>query len=220
MRRLGVAVATYGADEWTKRAQVAAASARAQDYQAMEVLTHHEPGGTLATARNNAARKLADNGCDWLCFLDADDTLADGFAEAIYEKWATLSPGHPRQSRLMFTPAVSYVHSGRGGRPYIWPQMPLRDGNWLIIATVISTLLFQEAGGFREWPVYEDWCLWQRCELAGGQPVEVPDAVYRATVRARSRNRAPGRREKERVHHEIRRANYPHLYEQEGAARG
>lgn len=91
----------------------------------------------------------------------------------------------------------------------IWPEMDLRLGNWLVIGTLVQRQVFVEVGGFREWPLYEDWCLWQRCWKAGAEPVKVPDAVYVARVRGASRNRQPSRAEKLRIHGEIVAANFP-----------
>ena len=82
----------------------------------------------------------------------------------------------------------------------------------MVIGTMISRAMFNEVGGFKDWPIYEDWCLWQRAVLAGAVPVKVPDAVYVAHVTADSRNRSPRHDERTEVHHAIRRANYPDLY--------
>jgi hypothetical protein len=60
------------------------------------------------------------------------------------------------------------------------PRLP-PDGNWLVIGCVARTDLLREVGGFRDFPVYEDWDLWLRCWLAG------------ATFE-RSRRRLPGAR--------------------------
>lgn len=123
---------------------------------------------------------------------------------------AEASAGGVPGRRWLLTPAVEYVaRRGQRKRPMIWPEMDLRLGNWLVIGTLVQRQVFVEVGGFREWPLYEDWCLWQRCWKAGAEPVKVPDAVYVARVRGASRNRQPSRAEKLRIHGEIVAANFP-----------
>jgi glycosyltransferase involved in cell wall biosynthesis len=111
--------------------------------------------------------------------------------------------------RYLLTPAVQYVRGRQRQRPRIWPAIDLRVGNYLVIGTLVQRDLFLEVGGFQEWPIYEDWCLWQRCWKAGAEIVEVPEAVYVAHARSGSRNRGPRRSEKLRAHREIVAANFP-----------
>ena len=79
----------------------------------------------------------------------------------------------------------------------------------MVIGTLVQRAVFEEVGGFREWPIYEDWCLWQRCWLRGAEPVEVPDAHYIARIMPSSRNRGPSRALKLKYHREISQANFP-----------
>lgn len=83
----------------------------------------------------------------------------------------------------------------------------LRDGNWLVVGSVARTSLLLEVGGWRDWPLFEDWDLWARCWLAGATFEAVPAAVYRAHASGNSRNRRPGRRQKLAAHQAIARAN-------------
>lgn len=189
-----VLVATFGADHWRTTAERAIASAEPQ------ATTIHVHGDTLHQARNEAAVMART---EWLCFLDGDDELEPGYFDAMATGTADLRG-----------PSVRYVHQGRRTSPVkVWPEQDLRDGNHLVIGTLVRRDLFIEVGGFYDWPMYEDWCLWQRCHRDGATVETIPAAVYRAHVRNRSRNRAPGRAERERVHHAIRSANYPELYE-------
>ena len=191
-----VIVGTYGGNEWIDLANERAKPS-VRD-QAADVL--HVHGETLAESRNAGAARAST---EWLCFLDADDELTPGYMDAM-----------ARASADLRGPAVAYVRpNGRAAAPKLWPRVDLADGNYLLIGTLVRRDLFLEVGGFRGWPMYEDWCLWQRCWLAGATIEQVPAAIYRAHVRPDSRNRAPGRDERERWHHEIRRANLPHLYQ-------
>lgn len=201
--KLSVIVASYGDDSWLGLAETRACpSACAQEPH--EVIVLHGTGGTsLAQTRNEAASRATG---DWLVFLDADDELAPGYMGAMERALER----HSVPADVLLTPAVEYVPQGRRPRQAarIWPRKELREGNWIVIGTVLPRELFERVGGFREWPLYEDWCLWQRCELAGAEIVEVPRAVYVAYADAHSRNRAPARAVKLATHEAIVRANY------------
>lgn len=188
-----VIVATFGAEHWRTTAQRAVASA---EPQAPTIQIH---GDTLHGARNAGGEQAAT---EWLCFLDADDELEPGYFTAMAKGTADLRG-----------PAVRYQRQPND-RPVarVWPEQDLTDGNYLVIGTLVRRDLFMSVGGFRGWPLYEDWCLWQRCHRAGASIETIPTAVYRAWVSNRSRNRAPNRAEREHWHHAIRSANYPELY--------
>jgi glycosyltransferase involved in cell wall biosynthesis len=191
-----VIVGTFGEPKWAALARERAVPSA--EPQASDVIHVHR--ATLAAARN-AGAELAST--EWLCFLDADDELTPGYMDAMARVAADLRG-----------PAVEYVRpGGHAAPPKMWPEVDLADGNYLVIGTLVRRDMFLQVGGFRDWPLYEDWCLWQRCWLAGATVAQVPDAIYRAHVRPTSRNRAPSRDERLHWHHEIRRANLPHLYE-------
>lgn len=194
-----ICIGTFGEDSWIDLAgERAIPSARAQG---VPVLHYHRE--TLAQARNAA---LTAASTERVIFLDADDELDEGYVEAL-----------SRGSADVRAPAVSYVKGTRRRPPYV-PRVPghehdceagcLRDGNWLVIGSSIPTKLAREVGGFKEWPIYEDWCLFQRLWLAGASFEAIPEAVYLATWRADSRNRAPEMAFKNRIHREIVAANF------------
>lgn len=198
---VSIVVATFGSEEWAAEGHRTSDRARASA-GAFSVVNVHLVDGTLAEARNLGAE---DASGDWLCFLDADDDLGPGYLEAMERAFLLSS-----KEKALLAPAVAYV--GRRGQrkpARIPPKVDLRHGNWLVIGTLVQREVFIEVGGFREWPIYEDWCLWQRCWKAGAEPVEVPEAHYVARVRPESRNRGPSRAMKLRYHHEIAAANFP-----------
>lgn len=198
-----VIVATFGDRHWAELAEERAIPSAVD--QATKVINPH--GQSLAAARNMGAR-LATT--EWLCFLDADDELAPGYFDAMAAGTADLRG-----------PAVEYIKPGRDrGKLKVWPVVDLADGNYLVIGTLVRREMFLAVGGFLSWPIYEDWCLWQRCEIAGASIEVLPDAVYRAHVRVDSRNRSPERNDRLHWHNEIRRHNYPQAYEDPAFGRG
>jgi glycosyltransferase involved in cell wall biosynthesis len=194
---LSVIVATFGdRDHWDVLADRAVASAVRQ----ASVIRSYGP--SLHEARNAGAAQ-ADT--EWLVFLDADDELEPGFVDALELTDADLR-----------APLVAYVENGHHHPPRL-PRVSghqhdcigecLMFGNWLVIGTAVRRSVFDAAGGFRDWPCYEDWDLWLRCWQQGATVAAAP-AVYRAHVRPDSRNRGQlSSAEKHRVHQRIAEAN-------------
>ena len=197
-----ILISTHGAEEWEEMAwTVAFPSAEGQG--AVEVIVTHLRDGTLAEARNQGARKASG---DWLCFLDADDTLDPGYLARMEEALP------PEEGRWLLTPAVAYERGEKRQPAKIWPRVDLRHGNYLVIGTLVQAVVFEEVGGFREWGLYEDYDLFARCWIAGARVVEVPAAVYAARVRIQSRNRSPRRPEKLYWHQSIAHDLWPDLW--------
>lgn len=168
---LSILIATYGDDEWERMARSRALpSALAQD--AHEVLIGHEPDGNVATSRNALAAKATG---DCLCFLDADDELAPAFHSEMQKAYERESG----DGAFCLTPAVSQVRNGRRSRPFFFTPCDFTTGNWVIIGTLITKALYDEVGGFRNFPHgLEDWNLWARVSRAGARFVKVRRAVY------------------------------------------
>ena len=191
-----VVVATYGDDEWAELAQERAVPS-AEALGAYVVSVH---GPSLHEARN-AGLGLAHT--EWVIHLDADDELEPGYLDEMATGTADLR-----------APAVRYIMGpGRkwgtrvprvaGHNHHDCRAECLLDGNYLVVGTFARTELLRNAGGWRDWPLYEDWDLWLRCYLAGATVETIPRAVYRAHVRADSRNRAPSRELKDATHRAI-----------------
>lgn len=198
MGEVTVAVATFGSEWWMDLAKKRAIPS-AQSLGGPVVYRH---GATLHDARNDA---LAMVETEFVCFLDADDELEVGFFDEIGNVSADLR-----------VPAVRYVRNRHAGEAKI-PRVAghqhdcmaecLTYGNWLVVGTVARTELLRKVGGWRDFPLYEDWDMWVRCWQAGASIAPVPSAVYRAHVRSDSRNRAPKRDLKMNAHRLIARAN-------------
>lgn len=174
--KLSVVIASYGDDHWLELADRARKSAE----QADEVIMEHWQHGPIEAVRNVAVDRASG---DWVCFLDADDELLPGFADA-------MRAANGRGRKRLLAPAVEYVYPD-GPRPIGIPNKAgtMPPLNHCVVATVVSRQLFEDAGGFNEsyWP-WSDYELWLRCARRGARVVEVPDAVYRVHVNPGSDN--------------------------------
>lgn len=211
-----IIIATYGAESWRQLA-LKRAFPSAKDQGAHEIIVGHDGESSLSHVRNVLAEKATG---EWLCFLDADDELAPGYLGAM-ERALEQEGVAPPQTALLLTPAVSFVrNNGRREIAHFQREQDLREGNWLTIGTLIPTAHFQEIGGFREWPLYEDWDLWAR---STARIVKVSSAIYLAHYSPTSRNRRARRAERNYWHQMIGHDLWPDYYDtptaQEHAAR-
>lgn len=183
---ISILICTYGDEVWRKLA-LRRANPSTHGQSADEVKAIHlteGPAGiapSLAQVRNMAAEMATGS---HLCFLDADDELAPGYIAAMRQA-ASDSP------QALLYPAVQYVTAEQEQEPVmLGAGRPLIDLNRAVIGSLVPRRLFLDVGGFGEEPIYEDWALWLRCSqyvpLIG-----VPDAIYRAHARLKSRNAGP-----------------------------
>lgn len=198
-----VLIASYGNTSWIKLAERAVSSLSKN----VKYITRHEQSGTLASVRNNILKSVDT---EFVCYLDADDELEAGFFEAMAESEADIR-----------APAVRYINPN--GTSYKPPMMPnvsghthncvaecLIEGNWLVIGSVAPTELMRKLQ-WRDYPVYEDFCVWQRAYISGASFDSVPHAIYHAHVRPKSRNHSLSRNQRRLVHYEIAKTNLPHM---------
>lgn len=184
-----IAVATFGEHHWkTLAARRAIPSA---ERQAPVVYTH---GETLHEARNEAL-EMVDT--EWVIHLDADDELEPGYVEAMARGTADVRGPLARyvqgRRRRLWQPRVH-------GHKHDCTAECLRHGNWLLIGSAVRTELIRRAGGWRDYPWSEDWSTWIRCWKAGGTFELIRDAVYRAHVDPKSRNRGASPSERLAAH--------------------
>ena len=167
-----IIVATFGDISWYELAgQRAMPSARTQG---CPVLRHH--GESLHEARNTAAGHAQT---EWLCYLDADDELSPGYIAAMSEASGDLR-----------APAVTWITEHSATDPVTLADRDIEVMNPCVIGTLIRRELFHDLGGFKDWPAWEDWDLFLRATRAGANIEHVPNAIYRAHVRPRSRNQS------------------------------
>lgn len=198
-----IAVCTFGDGEWVDLARERALpSAREQTNQVLHL--HHLD--SLQHARNAALEQIET---EWVIYLDADDELEPGYVEAMAKGTADVRG-----------PMARYVREGHRDRlwqPRVYGHqhdcvaecITSGAGNWLIVGAAVRTELARAAGGWRDWPCYEDFDFWMRVLQTGASVELIRDAIYRAHVRLDSRNRGPAIAHKDRVHHQIVAANLP-----------
>jgi len=188
---VGVVIGTFGDDpEWGPLALRAMYSA--EDTGADRLVWKHED--TLQHARNRGADELFELGVEWFIFLDADDELSPNYVDAMLA-----GEGDIRKPSTIGI----YPDGHEDDAPTMIPERDINTSNHIVIGAMCRAELFQEVGGFRDYPVLEDWDLWRRMVKAGAKVVEVPDAVYRIHVNPDSRN--TNRDLHNRVYNQIRR---------------
>lgn len=207
-------IASFGDRYWEMLGKVRAeASTVGQGFD--EVIRKFDPDMTLAEVRNAAAREATS---DYLFFLDADDEISPGFANAMRGVLAEQPAGE-----YLLTPSIRYGAGRVFSPPRFWPEIEAVDGNWLVVGTLVPRRIFELVGGWDEYELYEDWALWAKCVIAGTSIVKVPEAEYLVHVTANSRNRGKPRKTylywRQRIGADI----WPDLYlpptEEEDAAR-
>lgn len=202
---ISVIITTCGDQQWSDLAWARAYPSAAR--QDCEIVKEHYPDLTVEQARNAGAAKAKR---PYLCFLDADDELDDGYIEAMTDRI--------RQGDVLalYAPAVSWIEPTPEGMSLasepVFPGLPasMPPMNHCVTATVVSAWLLDHVGGWKDgywpWPDYE---LWLRCLAAGARIEYVRDAVYRYHLRPDSANhtlsRSAGTKLGNRIHREHQR---------------
>lgn len=176
--KFSIVIATHGDNRWMELA--AARAIPSAQHQGAEIIAKHEPDATRAEVRNKLIKQASG---DWIITLDADDELAPGYITAMSKAV---------QKNCLLTPRVSYVRKGKVGSPKFWPEVELKDGNWMVVGTAAPRDLMLSVGGWRSFTEsgvlneWDDWDMWIRCVQAGARIVKVPEAVYIAHVQPTS----------------------------------
>ena len=174
-----IIVASFGDPKWVTLAEQRAipSATRQGNVRTMHV---DEPMH-VGALRNLAVDSFDPQG--WMCFLDPDDELADGYIAAM--------TAEPMNDNHLYVPALQLVR--RGVRPPDAPQIlnnrDIVNGlNPCPIGTLIHRSTFEDAGRFWDERAWEDWSLFRRAVLGGSTLRFVPDAVYRAYMSPDGRN--------------------------------
>lgn len=173
---ISVIVPTFGNRVvWSIYADRAIESVRSQTIEPDNILWAHAEN--LMVARNGPVESVKSK---WLIFLDADDELDSGYIEAMI-KHGTGTINRPSTLGVQ-------IDGTEDDHPVMIPKRDINRSNYIVIGAMIEREAFLDVGGFRDYPILEDWDLFGRMIKAGATVVDVYDAVYRVTVRPQSRN--------------------------------
>ena len=191
-----IVVSTFGDEKWEKLAEERALPS-ARSFGVPVIYNH---GETLHDTRNQGLSQVET---EYVCHLDADDELDSLFFEHIskYE-------GDVRVPSIQYFPNKP-VMPRLFGHPHRCGGVCLLQGNWIVVGAVARTQLLKEVGGWKDYPVYEDFDLWQRCWASGAIITPVPEAVYVAHSTAAGRNRSLPPHEARKVQYKISKTNFP-----------
>lgn len=169
---VSVIVTTFGSANWCTAGEVTAAAHDGHHF-------HAEHCRSLGDARNQAIGHVDPQG--WILMLDADDELSPGYVEA-------MTTG-PLVETDLYVPALQNIVGGRSRPAEVFTGRDIIDGlNPCPIGTLIHRDMFELVGRFWDEVAWEDWSLFRRVVLAGGNLTFVPRAVYRAHVDRTGRN--------------------------------
>lgn len=179
-----VIVATFGSEDWKSagdEAELTAVNA------GVKTIRLHLDNGTLAQARNEALQKVDT---EYVCFLDADDSLPIDYFNFTPKEDITAT----KISYSGNAPQRLYVHrhnspgSGHFGR-LCQPEC-LKLGNYIHIGAIIRTEIAKRIK-FREYSVYEDWAYFLE-QYINGATFGYSDSVYLAATRKNANHRNSG----------------------------
>lgn len=208
---VAVVIATHGGLEWAELAWERAypSIAGALNPGRTQIWIEHYNDLTVSNARNKLAQEV-DEEYDWLCFLDADDELGPNY---FYHMAAAIKT---HGMRSLYMPAVSYTAVRAPDTPPTIPNLnrPIIELNHGVIGTLVPRTVFNQVGGFRDLPIYEDWDLWLRCMRAGCRVQYVKEAVYRAYASQGRNSQSPKLRQK--VYWQIRNEHAKYVGEKTG----
>ena len=178
MDDLTVIIASFGDRRWLDLAQERAIPSL-DGWEDTFVYHLADTDWTVGHVRNLAV--LARDPRGWILFLDPDDELAYRYID--FMRSVARNPDD------LYVPALQLV---RGHRKYPAAVLDDRDIingiNPCPIGTLIHRDTFDRVGGFWNERAWEDWSLFRRVALTGGQLHFVPDAVYVAHTDPQGRN--------------------------------
>lgn len=198
---VSVIVSTFGDNTWKALAEKRAIPSA--EALGVPVIYTHLPNATGPHEPRNAGLAKAET--EFVCHLDADDELTEGFFEHMETVDGDLRPPsiHHVYQRITFMPKVV-------GHNHVCVADCLEFGNWLIVGTVARTELLKKVGGWKEWGTFEDFDLWQRCWIAGATITAVPRAIYKAYTTPQGRCRVLPVKESTAIQRAICETNLPH----------
>ena len=192
---ISIAVSVFGDSKWAMLAKNRAIPSANQ----FGVPVLFNDCDSLHESRNEALKQCET---EYIVYLDADDQLSPDFLEEMSKGTCDLR-----------APSVTYImpngNRTRPTVPKVWNHTHncvaacLPKGNWLVVGSVVKAQLLRDIGGWKDWPVYEDWDIWLICHLAGASIEAIPEAVYLAYAMPNSRNNSLPVHERDKIHYKI-----------------
>lgn len=121
-----------------------------------------------------------------LCMIARDEALPAATAGALRD---TVAAARAPGIRL---PVYNLAADGSVSSVHLGLRLFARSADHRFVGSFVRREQFLRVGGFLEWPAYEDWELWLRCQGDGARIVLCRNAVYRAHVRPANRNGQAG----------------------------
>jgi len=176
---IDVAVGTFGSEDWEKK-NAALCEQMSTLNSVNRVISVHST--SLAKARNSAARM---SNADYIIFLDADDFLDDSYVEVM-----TRAASKAERPTIFKPMTRGFYESGDSDPEAIFiPNRDMFTSNSCVIGSMVSRLDFLSVGGFKEYPILEDWELFLNLICNADCKIRpVRNAVYCINVRSGSRN--------------------------------
>lgn len=199
--KVTIVIATCGSEEWKELGDRAMSDVQFRFHT--PVIRVHLPEASVSEARNVGLEQVRT---EYVCFLDADDSLEWPYFNFIPEHDVTATSITYQNKTAPLIPKVwaHEQHRSKYHRGHCSGDC-LPDGNWVHIGAIIRTEAIKAIGGFKEWPVYEDWALFLELQQSGFTFGRRQESVYKATVRDTPghRNQSLPLREKNLIHEDI-----------------
>ncbi|HYT01610.1 MAG TPA: glycosyltransferase [Candidatus Acidoferrum sp.] len=142
----------------------------------------------VAVTRNEGAR-LAES--EYLLFLDADDTLAEHFIEAMVNIKAET------KADIIYPNVILWSSwHGKVRMRNAWHEScekitkeNMLEYNQIVVSSLISRQLYLDVGGTPNIPILEDYSLWMKCLARGATFMKSGQSVLRYRQRTEGRLR-------------------------------
>jgi glycosyltransferase involved in cell wall biosynthesis len=187
------------------------ASIKEQTLQPKEILLAHdgckEPNAhidatTIIFTKNRGVQKVRDelvrfSSCELILFLDADDKLAPDYLERMIYKMPKVEIVYPN---------IFWWYGNGFNRIGDTPDKLLPKDMFnsckIPVTCMMKKFVYKELGGFRDFPMFEDWDFWLRAMVKGYKFEKANTMLYYRQAK-NTRNRAE-KEEKEKVYKQIR----------------
>lgn len=198
---VSIVVATCGTPQWQRMGDMAAVGASATGAKVIRV---HSDNGTVSGARNAGLEQVTT---EYVVFLDADDNIRPDYFDGV------------EPNADVIATSIEYLGMSFPIMPDVWaheyyPHLKheghchadcLVDGNYIHVGAIARASAVRAVGGFKEYPVYEDWALWLAIYKNGGTFDSHEQSVYVANARFNDnhRNRSIPLADRNVVHEQI-----------------